>query len=384
MLRFVQDDTELAFVISHELAHNLMKHLAAKSTNQIVGKVGAIGLAVLATAASNIGLRYATNLNPRLTEQILKDPTLDRNSFSEEFEAEADYVGLYMMARAGMNIDGAPQFWRRMGAAYPASNKSAFGASHPSDAYRMLALEAAIKQIKRKIEDGLPLVPDTTGSSLQSRAVGNDTRVTSPEKVPAPGVPYRITFLLDYRLSARVRPGQTLDYSGDPLEFEDRISRCLSKSMRRIAPSMSVTGGKEFRRVAFPALSLQEAPHTAESIVVLLGSPAFRQRIVPRGLRYFAVVKVDSKERFGDLPPWSEESRFSVSLIDVQGTDAPHREDAGAVRSKGSGHVFRQLMNPTPLGSIESQVCAEIGRRLGEELARRTRSSLPIRSDANP
>ena len=34
-----------------------------------------------------------------------------QNAYSPEFEAEADYVGLYILARAGYNIDRAPDAW---------------------------------------------------------------------------------------------------------------------------------------------------------------------------------------------------------------------------------------------------------------------------------
>ena len=126
MLRFIQDDTELAFVISHDLGHNLIKHLAAKSGNEVSDLLATIGFTKL---------------------------PLDPDSPADELEAEADYVGLYLMASAGGQIDRAPQFWRRMGATYPSSNKQAFGASHPSDWYRMIAMQTAVRQITRLIDE---------------------------------------------------------------------------------------------------------------------------------------------------------------------------------------------------------------------------------------
>jgi len=129
MLRFVQDDTELAFVISHELGHNLIKHLAAKSENEVGDLLATIGFAAL---------------------------PFPRDSAVDDLETEADYLGLYLMASAGGQINHAPQFWRRMGATYPSSNTQTFGASHPSDRYRMIAMQTAVGQITRPEEKRRP------------------------------------------------------------------------------------------------------------------------------------------------------------------------------------------------------------------------------------
>jgi predicted Zn-dependent protease len=81
------------------------------------------------------------------------------NSQARDFEREADYVGLYLTARAGIPIDDAPKFWRRMAVANPASTKGGFLASHPPAAERFLALEATVAEIKSKLATGEPLLP---------------------------------------------------------------------------------------------------------------------------------------------------------------------------------------------------------------------------------
>ena len=145
MMRFVRDDTELTLVIGHELAHNAMSHIDAKKQNAAVGMVGDILLALLTRGA------YRQSSFAQA----------GAGAYSQDFEAEADYVGLYLMARAGVPIEEAPRFWRRMGAAHPTAigNKS-HTASHPSTAERMLALEKAVLEIKEKQTKGLPLVPE--------------------------------------------------------------------------------------------------------------------------------------------------------------------------------------------------------------------------------
>ena len=80
-------------------------------------------------------------------------------AFSQEFESEADYVGVYHAARAGFDVSNAATMWRRMGTKNPRSI-SLLGTTHPSTAKRYLAIEKAVQEIELKRQAGLPLVPE--------------------------------------------------------------------------------------------------------------------------------------------------------------------------------------------------------------------------------
>ena len=146
MLRFATSDTELALVISHEIAHNSMSHIRSKMTNYALGSILDIAAQVL-----------------------LKVPTqglfgnVGANAYSKDFEAEADYVGLYIMARAGGDIDNAPQFWRRMAALSLAAIQSSHLSTHPATPERFVALEETVREIKAKKAAGKPLEPNLKG-----------------------------------------------------------------------------------------------------------------------------------------------------------------------------------------------------------------------------
>lgn len=148
MMDFLKDDNELALVLSHELAHNSMKHIDAQKTNAIAG--GAVGL-LLDIAAAFAGVNTNGDFS-RLGSEI------GIGAYSVEFESEADYVGLYIMAASGYPIDDAPNLWRRM--SVDSANVSLMQTSHPSNPERFLALEATIKEIKAKQADGRPLKPE--------------------------------------------------------------------------------------------------------------------------------------------------------------------------------------------------------------------------------
>ncbi len=142
MIRFAESDTELALVVGHEISHNALGHIKKKTVNAIPGMILDVAIGVFTGVRSNI----FTNMGSQ--------------AFSQQFESEADYAGLYIAARAGYNLKGAANFWRRMAAEHPGSIKASFGASHPSTPERFIAIEQTVKEIAEKRRIGAPLLPE--------------------------------------------------------------------------------------------------------------------------------------------------------------------------------------------------------------------------------
>jgi predicted Zn-dependent protease len=80
-------------------------------------------------------------------------------AFSQDFEREADHVGMYYLAQAGYPTEGAAQFWRRMATEHPASIRTNLSATHPATAERFIALERIATDIRDKQGRGEPLTP---------------------------------------------------------------------------------------------------------------------------------------------------------------------------------------------------------------------------------
>ncbi len=153
MLRFVASDEELALILGHELAHNAMRHVEAMQTNALMGTLGGALLDGLAAAGG-------VNTGGAFTDA---GGDVGRMMFSQEFEAEADYVGMYFTARAGFEITGVEQFWRRMAAENPRGIRFAY--THPNTAERFMGLAAARAEIALKLAQGQPLLPNMRGGS---------------------------------------------------------------------------------------------------------------------------------------------------------------------------------------------------------------------------
>ena len=129
MMHFATSDNELALVIAHEIAHNAMGHINARMGNRLLGR---------------------------------------REAFSQDFEAEADYVGLYIMARADLPINDAAKFWRRLAVELPSNISGSIITSHPATSYRILALEKTVMEIEQKRAAAQPLTPQLKDSAPKS------------------------------------------------------------------------------------------------------------------------------------------------------------------------------------------------------------------------
>jgi len=149
MIRFAENDDELALVIGHEFAHNALGHRARNTTNSVLGAVlGGILDVGVAVVGVNTGGAFSK-----------AGAGLMAGAFSKDFEAEADYLGLYLAARGGYDVSVAPDFWRRMGIEHPASVESKYLSMHPSTPERALSLEQEVAEIRAKREAGAPLEP---------------------------------------------------------------------------------------------------------------------------------------------------------------------------------------------------------------------------------
>lgn len=150
MMSFVKSDEELATVIGHEIAHNMMDHISKQVGNQVIGTIVDILFAGLGVNTQGTFGKIGGRV------------------FSQEFESEADYVGLYLMARAGYETRDAPNFWRRMALMHPGSIKTNHASSHPATPRRFLGLEKTVEEINAKRTAGQTLMPekkDNAGTS---------------------------------------------------------------------------------------------------------------------------------------------------------------------------------------------------------------------------
>jgi predicted Zn-dependent protease len=133
ILPVCQDETGLAVVMGHEIAHAVARHGNERMSQQLIVQAGGVTLAVL------------TQEKPQLARDLFLTSygvgaTLGSLAFSRQHETESDQLGLVFMAMAGYNPQEAPRFWERM-AAQGGGAPPEFLSTHPSHDTRIRDLE---------------------------------------------------------------------------------------------------------------------------------------------------------------------------------------------------------------------------------------------------
>jgi predicted Zn-dependent protease len=128
-------DAELAAVIGHEIAHALREHSRERLSRAYAEQIALAGVAV-ATGASDNVMTIASQVSA-VTFTL---------PHSREQEAEADRIGLELMARAGFDPNAAITLWHKMSKA-SGGGPPEFLSTHPSSASRIKDLEANVPRV---------------------------------------------------------------------------------------------------------------------------------------------------------------------------------------------------------------------------------------------
>jgi len=183
MLDLTQTDEEIATVMAHEIAHVLAGHTEPdpnQEVYQMLINIGATAAAIAVAAAindPNVG-RNVGNLSGSLTKELAKG--IVTNPYSRELEAEADHVGLFLMADAKYDPEAAVEFWRRA-QQDPAFNSTIeFFSTHPLPEDRLGQLNQYLAEAKDRYLQAQGKRPKT------KKPISKLPRV-KPTRSPTPG-----------------------------------------------------------------------------------------------------------------------------------------------------------------------------------------------------
>lgn len=147
LLPVTKDETGLAVVMGHEIAHAIAEHGNERMSQQMLAQYGSVALdAALATktqetrdlwmSAYGVGAQYGALL-----------------PFSRSQEREADHLGLIFMAMAGYDPSAAAPFWERMSAG-GGEKPPEFMSTHPSDESRIQELRENLPEAMKYYTPG--------------------------------------------------------------------------------------------------------------------------------------------------------------------------------------------------------------------------------------
>ena|SRR5690554_6243 len=140
ILPVTANESGLAAVMGHEIAHAIAKHSAERASQMALAQGGG---SLLGAASSGQSQAAQTMIN----QLYGIGGQLAILNYSRNQESEADRMGLIFMAMAGYNPNEAVNFWTRMMNAKEGSGTPPeFLSSHPSDARRINDIKKLIPE----------------------------------------------------------------------------------------------------------------------------------------------------------------------------------------------------------------------------------------------
>lgn len=131
LLPITKDDTGLAVVMGHEIAHALANHGGERMTHGLLIELG------------GVALDKALEQKPEQTQQLFRQAYGVGSEvgvalpYSRLQESEADHIGLIFMAIAGYDPNAALDFWQRMASESKGSAGPEFLSTHPAHQTRI-------------------------------------------------------------------------------------------------------------------------------------------------------------------------------------------------------------------------------------------------------
>lgn len=131
ILPVAQDETGLAAIMAHEVAHSLADHGAQRMSAAQLQQLGAVAGSVAVSGRSEQTQQIfaqAYGLGSQLGVML---------PFSRSHETEADRIGLTLMAIAGYEPMEAAELWKRMAAQAGGDGPPEFLSTHPASSTRI-------------------------------------------------------------------------------------------------------------------------------------------------------------------------------------------------------------------------------------------------------
>ncbi|MBI1911448.1 MAG: M48 family metallopeptidase [Deltaproteobacteria bacterium] len=140
ILPVCKDEFGIAVVMGHEVSHVLARHGAERLSQQSIISIGKAALMsglLGGSPAAQEAMLSAYGIGTKVGIML---------PYSRKQEAEADRIGLIIMAKAGYNPQSAVEFWKRMTEQAGGRGGPELLSTHPSDEKRIEALESFLPE----------------------------------------------------------------------------------------------------------------------------------------------------------------------------------------------------------------------------------------------
>ncbi len=201
MMRFASD-ADLAIVVGHEVAHIALGHTVRSAPPAPTGSGNAANMDPYRydprdpwRQSSNAPAASAAPAASTLTPQ--------------QRELDADTVGVYLSAAAGLPYADAANFWRRMAAQYPSTIQGSHLRTHPASSERFVELERATNKLTE-----LMAQPSTRAMTVGLR----DGKSTAPIVIERQGGAVAVAMINERYTSSLAKPGVLIAATNKPVD----------------------------------------------------------------------------------------------------------------------------------------------------------------------
>ena len=133
ILPYTKDETGLAVVMAHEVAHAILEHGKKQTNTNVVKNIGGLIVSKKGGELAQTAYQHGSGLG------TLK--------YSRTHETQADEIGLVLMKLAGYDPTKATEFWQRMSSG-KTSETPQFLSTHPSDSTRIKNIDKFLNSQK--------------------------------------------------------------------------------------------------------------------------------------------------------------------------------------------------------------------------------------------
>lgn len=140
MMNFSHGDDELAYLLATGMAHNILGHATTQRNASTIGSI----------------IDNLVTVKPD-TSMLIGSGGI--KAMPQDLDAAADRLAVYLLARAGYDIDGIAPFWKRLATSHPVTVLNGYVANHPATAFRVAAIEKSVAEVNAKQAAKKPLLP---------------------------------------------------------------------------------------------------------------------------------------------------------------------------------------------------------------------------------
>jgi hypothetical protein len=191
-----------------------------------------------------------------------------------------------------------------------------------------------------------------------------DVQVKEERKIVTDiGVNEKVSFILDRSIIKDV---------DDAEEIEVKIENCIEKELKKLESPIQTVSAETFRKTVFPDMDYLSVPSSPDSILALLNSPDFQQRIKPLGLRYLLVLHGESAgSTSGDCGGSQALICFFITykktIMSAFVMDLAKSRNAGEVKTEAVGKGWFAILGIFPIGYpaiSEGPACKALGQKV--------------------